>query len=265
MCENPYKPEPHRILQVTRQTDIEYTFRVESQARPVFGQFFEVSIPRVGEAPISVSGVGDGWLEFTIRSVGSLTGGVHEKRAGDMLFLRGPYGNGFPLDEFKGQHLVVAAGGCGLSPVRPLLDYCFHHPEAVGQLDILLGFKTAGDILFREDIQRWKTKFNTILTVDKTCGCWDGECVGLITQYAKDIKLSEFPRMEIVIVGPPIMMKFTAEEFMNRGVPAERILVSMERKMSCGLGKCGHCKINDTYVCSDGPVYRYNKAIQLVD
>jgi len=264
-CENLYRPKPHKILDITKLTDILYTFRVETDVKPDFGQFYQISLPRVGEAPFSISAVGDGWVDFTIRSVGNLTGVLQKKRVGDVLFMRGPYGNGFAMEEFKGQHLVVVAGGSGVSPVKPLIDYYYDHESEIDKLDILFGFRTPNDILFIEDIERWKKKFNLIITVDYACGEWDNEYVGLVQNYVKDIRFSKFPKMEIIIVGHPMMAKYTANEFINRGVPQNRILLSYERKMSCGLGKCGHCKINDTYVCVDGPVFRYDKAIILND
>ncbi len=264
-CENPYKPKPYKILEVTRLTADISTFRVEADTVPAFGQFFQLSVPSVGEGPFSISGVGDGWLDFTIRSVGELTACIHKKRIGDTIFIRGPYGNGFSLKGFKGKHLVIAAGGGGISPLRPLIEYYYQNENEVDKLDILLGFRTPNDILFLEDIERWRNKFNIILTVDYACGEWDNEYIGLITKYIKDIKFSKFHKMDIVIVGPPIMMKFTAKEFIDRGVPGDRILLSYERKMSCGIGKCGHCKISDSYVCVDGPVFRYSEASTLID
>jgi len=264
-CKNIYKPEPHKILQIRKLTDKVTTFRIETDVKPIFGQFYQVSLPRVGEAPFSISAIGEGWVEFTIRSVGKLTNAMHNKRVGDILFVRGPYGNGFIIDEFQGQHLVIVAGGSGVSPVKPIIDYYYEHESEIEKLDILLGFRTPNDILFLEDIERWRNKFNLILTVNYSCGEWDNEYVGLITNYVKNIRFSRFPKMEIVIVGHPMMAKYTASEFINRGVPQNRILLSYERRMSCGLGKCGHCKINDTYVCVDGPVFRYDKAIVLHD
>jgi anaerobic sulfite reductase subunit B len=258
-------PAPTRLLAIQKETEVEWTFRLEADAAPNFGQFYMVSLPRIGEVPFSISGVGEGWIDMTIRNVGKVTSKIHDLAIGDTLFIRGPYGNGFPLEEFKGQHLVIAAGGSGVAPVRPLVEYYYKNQDQVEKLDLLFGFRDPESVLFREDIDRWSETFETILTVDKACGIWDGECVGLITEYAKHVKLSEYPKMEILIVGPPIMMKFTAAEFLKRNVPEERIIVSMERHMSCGIGKCGHCKVEDCYVCLDGPVFRYHDAIRLID
>lgn len=265
MCKNPLKPAPHKIISIKKLTKDEWTFRIEVEKLPLCGQFYEVSLPGIGEMPISTSGLGDKWIEMTIRNVGKVSSKVHKLKPGSNIFLRGPYGNGFPLDEFKGKHVVVAAGGCGVSPVRPLIEYFYNNSDNIAEVDLLFGFKEPGVVLFKDDIERWKEKFNTIVTVDQACGLWEGECVGLITEYVKDIKMSEYQKMEIVIVGPPIMMKYTAEEFMKNGVPEEQIIVSMERRMSCGIGKCGHCKVDSCYVCLDGPVFRYSEAKKLID
>jgi len=126
MCNcNPLTPKPYKITSVTTMTDIEFTFRIECDLEVNFGQFVQVSIPRVGEAPISVSGVGGGWIELTIRNVGKVTAVLHKLKVGDTLFLRGAYGNGFPVEEFKGKHLVIAAGGSGVAPVRSLINHIY--------------------------------------------------------------------------------------------------------------------------------------------
>jgi len=259
------KPSPHRLLNITQQTQAEWTFKIETKNKPNIGQFYQVSLPRVGEMPISISGIGDGWIEMTIRSIGKVSSAVHALNVGENIFLRGPYGNGFPMEEFKDKHIVIAAGGSGVAPVRPIVEHYFNNPSEAKKVDLLFGFKEPSQILFQDDLARWKEKFDSIVTVDQACGIWDGECVGLITKYVQDIKLTEFKNLEVIIVGPPIMVKFTAEEFMKHGVAKEKIIVSLERNMSCGIGKCGHCKIDDSYVCLDGPVFRYPKAEKLID
>ena len=265
MQNNPMTPAPHKVIRIDAETDLEATFRIESDSPPLFGQFYMVSLPRIGEMPISISGVGPGWIDMTIRKVGKVSQAVHSLTRGATVFLRGPYGNGFPMEAFRGRHLVVVAGGSGIAPVRPVVDYYYRHSDEVARLDLLFGFKTPDAVLFRQDIDRWKSRFDTILTVDDACGVWDGECVGLVTEYVKNIKFSEPGRMDVVIVGPPVMIKFTAAEFIRMGVHEESIIVSMERRMSCGLGKCGHCKVGEYYVCLDGPVFRYHDVVRLVD
>ena len=265
MTKNLFNAEKCSIQKITKHTDIEYTYRVATKLKTTFGQFFQVSIPRVGEAPISVSGFGEGWVEFTIRRVGQLTNKLHELEVGDFFYIRGSYGNGFDLADLKDKHVVIAGGGSGVAPVRPLIEYLYGHDKHADCVDLLFGFKTPNDILFRDDLIKWKKKFNTIITVDETCGIWDGECEGLITKYVKHIKLTEFSNLVVIIIGPPLMMKFTAGEFMNHGVPKDKIIVSFERNMSCGIGKCGHCKIDEKYVCLEGPIFRYDIAEMLID
>lgn len=224
----------------------------------------EVSIPRVGEAPISVSDFGDGFIEMTIRRVGKLTNVIHELKPGDELFIRGPYGHGFPLEQFRGRHLVVAAGGTGLAPVKSVLNHYYRHPEEVKSLELLAGFKSPADVLFATDLEKWAQKFSVTVTVDKGDENWTGN-VGLITGFVKKLAPADPAGTQVIVVGPPLMMKFTIQEILGLGVPPANIWVSFERKMCCGLGKCGHCKIDDTYVCLDGPVFNYTRAGQLVD
>ncbi|MBZ4682779.1 MAG: anaerobic sulfite reductase subunit [Fusobacteriaceae bacterium] len=264
--ENCLLPKEYKIISVEKKTEIEWLFRVEFDSPVQGGQFIQVSIPRVGEAPISVSAFDNeaGWVEFLIRKVGKVTDVIFDLKAGDSLFLRGPYGNVFPLEQYKGKHLVVVAGGSGLAPVRPIINH-FYENDNSANVDILIGFKDENSIIFHDEINKWKSKFNTIITLDRACSL-DGVCEGLVTQYIPYMKLAnDFDNMEVVIVGPPAMMKYSTLEFLRRGVPKDKIWVSFERKMSCAVGKCGHCKIDETYVCLEGPVFRYDKAETLFD
>jgi anaerobic sulfite reductase subunit B len=253
------------IIDIKKETETDSTFRVKSAFKPNYGQFFQVSLPGYGEAPISISGFGDGWLDLTIRNAGKLTGRIHELGKGESLFIRGPYGNGFDRNIFFGKHLVIVAGGTGVAPVRSLIDHFVRTPDELEHLDLLFGFKNPESILFKDEIMRWKNKTSVILTVDQACGVWEGECTGLVTDYVKHIDIKDFSNINVIIVGPPMMMKYTADEFIRRDVKPENIYVSLERNMSCGIGKCGHCKIDDTYICIDGPVFNYKKAMNLKD
>lgn len=264
MAKNPYLPQKAKILKIKPQTDIDYTFTLKCDLNPQSGQFVEVSLPKVGECPISVSDFGVGWIEMTIRRVGKVTNVLHSLKEGESMFIRGPYGNGFPLNEYRGKHVVIAAGGTGLAPVKSVINFFYHRPEEVKQLELLAGFKTPGDILFRDELEKWRDRFNVTVTVDRGDDNWDGN-VGLITEFVKPLNLPRPGETRVIVVGPPAMMKFTVQEFLNLGVPEENITVSFERKMCCGIGKCGHCKIDDTYVCLEGPVFNYTKAKNLID
>ncbi|KXG76105.1 anaerobic sulfite reductase subunit AsrB [Thermotalea metallivorans] len=263
---NPYMPKKYTIIDIQHQTDIDYTFRVACDIKPKNGQFVEVSIPKIGEAPISISDFGDGYIDMTIRRVGKVTNYLHGLKPGDAMYLRGPYGNGFSLEQYKNKHLVIAAGGTGLAPVKSIINYFHRNPEEIQKLDLLIGFKSPKDILFREEIEEWmkNKKFHVTVTVDKGDESWTGN-VGLITQFVPKIDIPDEDNLEVIIVGPPLMMKFTGLEFLQRKIKEEQIWVSFERKMSCGIGKCGHCKIDETYVCLEGPVFHYTKAKQLID
>lgn len=264
MLANEYLPFLSEIKEVIKHTDIEYTFRLTYKGDVKPGQFFKVSIPKYGEAPISVSGIGDDTVDLTIRRVGKVTNEIFERYVGDKLFMRGPYGNGFDVSNYKGKEIVVIAGGTGLSPVKGVVDYFCSHSEETQGMTLVAGFKTPQDILFMDDFGRWKQSMEVILTVD--CAENDTVCqIGLVTQYIPQLNLKNVNEAVAIVVGPPMMMKFTTQGLLTRGFHEENIWISHERKMCCGIGKCGHCKIDDTYVCLDGPVFNYIKGCRLLD
>lgn len=265
MTKNQYLPFPSKIIKVTKHTDLEYTFKMTFEGHVKPGQFFELSLPKFGEAPISVSGIGDGTVDFTIRKVGKVTNEVFERYEGESLFMRGPYGNGFDVDDYKEKEIVIIAGGTGLSPVKGVVDYFSDHLEEAKGTTLIAGFKSPKEILFVKDFGRWKERINVILTADS-----EGEGAipcqkGLVTEYIPELKLKEPKHTAAIVVGPPIMIKFATQGLIKAGLEPENIWLSHERKMCCGIGKCGHCKIDDTYVCLDGPVFKYTKGINLVD
>lgn len=263
MRSNPYVPFSSKILEVVPHTEKEYTFRMEFEGEVKPGQFFEVSIPKFGEAPISVSGISPNSIDLTIRKVGRVTDEVFENYAGDTLFLRGPYGNGFDVNKYTDGECLVVAGGTGVSPVRGVIDALSESKDAKDK-HIILGFKSPSDMLFREDIARWEKLMDLILTMDKEAEGYSGN-VGLVTKFIPEVKLNNVETTQAVVVGPPPMMKFSVIELLKRGFREENIWVSYERKMCCGIGKCGHCKVNDTYICLDGPVFNYVDSKSLID
>ena len=248
---NPLQPQACEILSVKKESRHEWTFRVDTDAKPAHGQFMQLSIPMIGEAPISVSAQGDGWLEFTIRSVGKVTNVIFEKEAGDTLFLRGPYGKGWPVEQFRGKHLVVITGGTGLAPVRSMLNMLAADPGFAKSVHLISGFKNEDGIVFHSELEAWKEKFSTIYALDNDAK--EGWRTGLVTTFVKEIPFASFDGNYAVVV------------VMNHGVDAEKVWMSFERKMSCAVGKCGHCRIDEVYVCLDGPVFPYTVARDLVD
>lgn len=261
---NILQPKASKILEVRKESLHEYTFKVETDIKPSYGQFFQLSIPKIGEAPISVSGFGDGWMEFTIRSVGKVTDVIFTKQAGDSLFIRGAYGKGWPVEQFKDKHVVVITGGTGLAPVKSMLNLFYDNPDYTKSVTLISGFKNEEGIIFKQDLDRWKEKFTTWYALDRDHK--DGWNTGFVTEFVSKVPYSEFGEdYAVVIVGPPPMMKFTGLECVKNGVPEEKIWMSFERKMSCAVGKCGHCRIDEVYVCLDGPVFNYTVAKNLVD
>lgn len=261
---NLYLPTRAPILDICSETGLEKTYRIQAEVSASYGQFLEISLPGFGEAPISLSDIGDNWVDLTIRNTGRLTSKIHELSPGDFLYWRGPYGRGFPLERFTNGHVVIIAGGTGLAPVRGIVNYFQSRQNDVRKLDILAGFKTPSEVICSKDLQKWEQNFNTIITVDDACEPWKG-CEGVVTSFIPDLEIEDPDSTHAVAVGPPVMIKFAVQEFLQKGVCEDRIWVSQERRMHCGLGKCGHCKIEDKYVCLDGPVFNWAEAKDLKD
>lgn len=262
--QNEYRPFLSEIKEVIRHTAIEYTFRMAYFGPVKPGQFFEVSLPKFGEAPISVSGIGKDTVDLTIRRVGKVTNEIFENYVGDSLFMRGPYGNGFDIDIYKGKTLVVIAGGTGLSPVKGVVDYFADHPQETAGVTLIAGFKSPSDVLFRDDFENWKKKIQVIQTVDGAPEGYEGP-VGMVTKYIPDLPIADPENTVFITVGPPVMIRFVVAEILKRGIKEKNIWVSNERRMCCGLGKCGHCRMGSAYICLDGPVFNYVDGKNLVD
>ena len=261
---NTYIPHLSTIRKVVRHTEKEYTFTMDYKGDVKPGQFFELSLPKYGEAPISVSGYTEDTVDFTIRRVGKVTDEIFENYEGDSIFMRGPYGNGFDFENYRGKELVVIAGGTGLSPVRGVVNHFAEHPEEAASTTLIAGFKSPAEVLFRDDFAFWKEKINVIQTVDGAPEGYQGP-VGMVTKYIPDLKFKDPENAVFICVGPPIMIRFVVAEILKLGMKEEQIWISHERKMCCGLGKCGHCKIGSTYVCLDGPVFNYVDGKKLID
>jgi len=260
---NPYIPFPSEILEVIRHTQKEYTFRMAfaGEVRP--GQFFEVSIPKYGEAPISVSGIGENYVDLTIRRVGRVTKEVFEHYKGQTLLLRGPYGNGFDVTLYKKGEIVVIAGGTGVSPVRGVISAIAGTSDAKDK-HVIIGFKSPDDMLFRDDLKMWADQLDLILTVDGAPDGYTGN-IGLVTKYIPDLPIRDVAKAQAIVVGPPAMMRFSVMGLLEKGFQEKNIWISQERKMCCGLGKCGHCRIGEKYVCLDGPVFNYTESKDMID
>ncbi|MGL5694100.1 MAG: anaerobic sulfite reductase subunit AsrB [Peptostreptococcaceae bacterium] len=262
---NPYIPCTSEIIDIVKHTKIEWTFRVKSETKDVLpGKFYEISIPKYGESPISVCGYGDDSIDFTIRNVGKVTSELFNYNVGDKLFIRGPYGNGFDVNLYEERDVVVVAGGSGLAPVRGVVEHFYNNPNKCKSFKLIVGFKSPKDLLFKDDLKKWSEKLDVLITVDSADEGYEGN-IGLVTKYIPDLEIDNVDNISAIVVGPPMMMKFTVAELLKRDLAEQNIWVSYERKMCCGLGKCGHCKMDDTYICIDGPVFDYSYAKNLID
>jgi sulfhydrogenase subunit gamma (sulfur reductase) len=224
------------------------------------GQFVEVSILGVGEAPISISSSpsrSNGTFELCVRKVGDLTGAMHSLHAGDTLGIRGPFGRGFPIERFRGKDMLFAPGGLGLAPLRSLINQVLDERGHFGRVIIAYGARDPGELLFKDELERWSQRSDIELhqTVDRGDESWTGS-VGVITTL--------FPRIEVharntvaVTIGPPVMYRFVLMELLGKGISEGNIWLSLERRMKCGVGKCGHCQINHLYTCQSGPSFSY--------
>jgi len=215
----------------------------------------------VGEAPFSISSSPTklGSFELVIRNVGKLTQVLHDLKEGDEVGIRGPFGNGFPIHILEGSDLLFIAGGIGIVPLRSVINYAIDNRREFGKVTILLGCSSPENMLFSDDFNSWskQTDLNFECTVDRGDPDWKGN-IGLITSLIPGIDLVP-ERTFALIVGPSVMYKYVIRELLKKEMPERQILVSLERHMKCGLGKCGHCQIDHFYCCKDGPIFSYDQ------
>ena len=240
------------------------TFRVNStEGGKLFehipGQCAMLSVPGAGEGMFSItsSPTNEEYMEFSIKKCGCLTGWLHQMDVGQEITVRGPYGNGFPVEsDFKGKDLLFIAGGIGLAPLRSVINYCRDNRENYGKIDIVYGSRSMDDLVdYKEIIDEWckDDGIDVYLTIDREQEGWDGH-VGFVPNYVKELGFDT--NKTAVICGPPIMIKFTLAGLVELGFDKTQVYTTMELRMKCGVGKCGRCNIGDKYVCKDGPVFR---------
>jgi len=261
-------PDLYQVRQMRRETDDTFTLQlVSAGGRQPFefaaGQFNMLYVHGIGEVPISISGDPGRpeALVHTTRAVGAVTRAMRTLKAGDLLGVRGPFGVGWPVQQAVGRDVMVVAGGIGLAPLRPAIYQMLANRDRYGKLVILYGTRTPADILFRKEIESWRARLDVevYVTVDRATEGWHGN-VGVVTKLIPKAPIDR-ARTVAMICGPEVMMRFTALELEKRGVDGDHIYVSMERNMKCGIGLCGHCQCGATFICQDGPVFRYD-AIQ---
>ncbi|MBU1002339.1 MAG: FAD/NAD(P)-binding protein [Proteobacteria bacterium] len=225
------------------------------------GQFIQVSVYGVGEAPFSISSrprVGSNSFEIAVRRIGAVTTALHNLEPGDKVGIRGPFGSSFPVQEFVGKDTLFIAGGLGYIPLRSLLRYQLRHRDEFGRIIVMIGCRSPEERIFVTEIENLAKRddVEVLETVDCPNGSWSGN-VGVITTLLPKVEL-DVENTHVAMVGPPVMYKFVIGSCVSdQCISPDRIYVSLERKMKCGLGKCGHCQINGISACIEGPVFRY--------
>jgi len=262
-----YAPEIADVVRVEKLTAAENLYEIRLPGGRALGhapgQFVQVSLFGIGEAPISIcsSPLREKSFEMVVRRAGNVTEAIHRMKEGDKAGIRGPFGKGFTLSELEGKDVVFVAAGLGLPPLRSLINTLIDAKGRgkYGRIIILYGVKAPSEFLFNDERAGWEKRKDVEyhVTIDRPAPGWTGH-VGVITTLIPELQL-DLPNTVAAICGPPVMYKFAILALRSRGLHDEQIYVSLERRMKCGVGKCGHCQINNVYVCQEGPVFNYAK------
>ena len=268
---NPYLPNLAVIKKITQENDLndiktfKLAFKNPKQVHDfkyVCGQFAELSLFGIGECSIGIaSSPLDNFLEFTVKKVGMVTTALHNCEEGEIIGVRGPYGNGWPIDQLKRHDLFILGGGFAFTTLRSLIKYILHEEnrDKFGKLYAIYGARDPGELLYKYDFKAWATRddIQVIPTIDRPFDGWMGR-VGFPNQIIKEVA-SDTANSLAIICGPPIMIRFTVPILVKLGFPPENIFTSLEMRMKCGIGKCGRCNIGNKFVCQDGPVFSYKE------
>jgi len=263
ILDSPFLPRSAEIIRKDRLNDTETLYQLRlmdgSELGHLPGQFVELSVYGVGEAPFSISSspTRGRTFELCIRRVGDVTGGLERLGLGDQVGIRGPLGRGFPVETMRGKKALLIAGGLGIVPLRSLIVNILDEREDFGDVTILYGSKSPDDLLFRDELTQWEAREDVDfrMTTDIAGPKWKGN-VGPVTTLFRRIEVDSRNTVP-VMVGPPVMFRHVVKQVLACGIPEDRIIMSLERRMKCGIGECGHCQINGVYVCQEGPVFTY--------
>ncbi len=261
----PMRTHPARIIAIKEEAYAIATYEIEFEDPALkeayqfkAGQFNMLYLPGIGEAPISMSSdpATPQVIGHTIRYAGNLTRAISRLQVGDVIGVRGPYGSAWPLEQIEGDDLCIVTGGIGLAPLRPVIYHVLRHRERYGRVFLLYGARTPDDMLYEDEFESWKQQgIQLYLTVDRADPSWRGH-VGVVPMLFYLLRLDP-KKTTVLTCGPEIMIHFVIYEAMARRIPKERIYVSMERNMKCGVGICGHCQFGPHFVCKEGPVFPY--------
>ena len=263
-----YVPELARVLTARPMTEMEIFLELRLPGRAPLGhtpgQFVQLSLLGVGEVPISICSsptLGDRF-QLCVREAGSATHPMQRISGSERVGIRGPFGKGFPLSEMLGRDLVLVAGGLGMAPMRSLIAYALDCRDDFGRLTVVYGSKNPQSLLFKDDLSDWRRSddLELIVTVDQADENWQGR-TGVATGPLSELSPNPDNTMAVVI-GPPVLFRFAAATLFDLGLGPDSIFFSLERNFHCGIGKCGHCQLNDLYVCQDGPVFRLSRLMK---
>jgi len=266
---NIYRPIPATLEKVITESPTIKTFVLVPEEEFSFqtGQFIELTLNGLGEAPFtpSSSPLVKDRIEVTVMRAGYVTEMIHQLEPGAVVGVRGPFGRGYPLEEYYDKEVLILGGGCGFAPLRSLLYNLVAEKEKFRKITLCYGSKTPEDCIYKPFITELRNteRFNVLRTVDQGDGDWT-ETVGVVTVLLEQIKV-KLDQTVAVVCGPPIMMKFATIRLLEMGFSEKDIYLSLEKNMSCGLGKCGHCMMGDYFVCKDGPVFRFDEVKELPD
>ncbi|TWU50576.1 Anaerobic sulfite reductase subunit B [Rubripirellula tenax] len=270
---DPWTIASAKIVEMHDETPGVTTYYMElsaSDAREAYsslpGQFNMLYLPGVGESAISLSRLaspGDP-LVHTVRAVGNVTQSLARLTPGDSIGIRGPFGSHWPIEDARGNDLVLVAGGIGLAPLRPVIEHVTEHRDEFGRVSLLIGARTPADLLYADQYDAWSScGINVQTTVDRALKNWNGH-VGVVTLLLNRLSIEQPSRTVLFCCGPDVMMTYAIRAVRERGIPRDNLWLSLERNMNCAIGHCGHCQLGPYFICKDGPVLRYDQVNRLM-
>jgi len=254
-----YVSKPYKIDKIETFTEEVKLFRVKSDLNPKPGQFLEVSIPGIGECPLASCSYSSKYIDLLIKKAGNVTSAMFRLDKNSDIFIRGPYGCGFPLKELEGKNLILVAGGTGIAPITSLIDYIEQNNKRFGEVFIYFGFRNENYLLLKNRMKDWARKFNIVVCLDEKSK--NNLNINSEKGFVHEVMAKNVPKLEnrvALMCGPEIMMDSVSNLLIKQGLEKNKIYWSMERRMECGIGCCNRCLIQDVYVCRNGPVFRYD-------
>lgn len=257
--DNVYLPQPIKVLENIRETAENFRLILDIPYKNEPGQFVQISLLGIGEAPISIASYGRDYLMLHIREVGMVTRALSRVKPGETVFIRGPYGNTYPMKEAEGKNLIVVGGGCGVASVKGVFDYLERNRDKYKEVAAFIGYRSSKDVIFPDFVESWQKMMHVFVSLDTL---QSGTCYNASEGFVSDlVKKTELPKGDTVAIvcGPPIMMKLSGKALLEKGLAEDKLYVSEERLMYCATGTCCHCMIGSKFTCRDGPVFRWDE------